>query len=254
MNISTLKRYRLPFKQDYWDILALSAWGILFLHYWLSDRLKLLIHPRFFWAVVLAGFTLLTLAVVRAIAIYQSRLAPTPQHIAILPKGLGSALMLAVAVLGMAIPVQPLGSQAVLQEGYAFTELPPTRSQAKQFTGGVQPKNRTLSDWARTLAVYPEPDSYIGESVNAIGFVVHPPNLPEDIFMITRFVIRHCAIDAVPVGLPVLLDQPRSVYPQDSWLAVEGKMTTLELDGIRKVAIAPTSISSIPQPDDPYEY
>ena len=247
---------RFPFKYEYLDILALFAWGILFLYYWLSDQLKLLIHPRFYWAVILAGLVMLSLAVIRVVAYRRPQLvsASSSQHLTTLPLGWGSMLLLIVAIAGMVIPIQPLGSQAALQEGFGLTELPPLKTQAQRFTSGVQPENRNLSNWARTLAVYPEPDSYEGEPVNLSGFVVHAPELPDDMFMITRFVIRHCAIDAVPIGLPVLISEPRSAYPQDDWFVVEGTIVTIELDGVRRVAIAPADLSPIPEPDDPYEY
>ncbi|WP_448169495.1 hypothetical protein [Leptolyngbya iicbica] len=50
------------------------------------------------------------------------------------------------------------------------------------------------------------------------------------------------------------MEQRRSAYPQDSWLAIQGQMETLEVDGARRVAIAPTSLASIPEPKDPYQY
>ncbi|MGB3296351.1 MAG: TIGR03943 family protein [Phormidesmis sp.] len=252
--ISQSKLYRFPLKQAYLDILALSAWGILFLYYWLSDQLKLLIHPRFFWAVVAAGIILLVLAGMRAMAIRRPQIAASSPHIRTLPVGWGSMLLLIVAVAGVVIPIQPLGSQAALQEGFGLAELPPLRTQVQRFTGGVRPEERNLSDWARTLAVYPEPDSYQGDPVDVSGFVVYAPELPDGMLMITRFVIRHCAIDAVPIGLPVMLEKPRSAYPQDGWFVVKGEMATVEIGGTRRLAIAPTEIASIPEPDDPYEY
>ena len=254
MTISQSKPARLPLKQGYLDVLALSAWGILFLYYRLSDQLKLLIHPRFFWAVVAAGVTLLLLAGMRAMAIRRPQAANSSAHIRTLPVGWGSMLLLIVAVAGIVIPIQPLGSQAALQEGFGLAELPPLRTQVQRFTGGVQPVDRTLSDWARTLAVYPEPDSYQGDPANVSGFAVYAPELPDNMLMITRFVIRHCAIDAVPIGLPVILEKPRSAYPQDDWFVVKGEMATVEIDGTRRLAIAPTKISSIAEPDNPYEY
>ncbi|PSN11445.1 TIGR03943 family protein, partial [filamentous cyanobacterium CCP5] len=102
---------RLPLKQTYLDILALSAWGILFIFYWLSDQLKLLIHPRYVGVVVVAGLMLLGLAVSRAVSITTARPAPS-EHITALPKSFSSGLMLAIAVAALIVPIQPLGSQA----------------------------------------------------------------------------------------------------------------------------------------------
>ncbi|MEM8542930.1 MAG: TIGR03943 family protein [Cyanobacteria bacterium P01_H01_bin.119] len=252
------------FRPAYLEILALLAWGTVFLHYWFSKQIKLLIHPRFFGVVVITGIVLIALGIVRAIAVSQSRAAPQIQHVTVLPGKWSSALLLAIAVTAVIVPIQPLGSQAALQEGYTMTGLPPTRIRATQFTGGASAEERTLSEWIRTLAAYPEPDSYQGKPVKVSGFVVYPPDLSESAFMITRFVIRHCAIDAVPVGLPVLLEGDRSdhpqdswpqdSWPQDSWQEISGTLTVWERNGVREVAIAPEEISAIPEPDAPYEY
>jgi uncharacterized membrane protein YcgQ (UPF0703/DUF1980 family) len=56
-----------------------------------------------------------------------------------------------------------------------------------------------------TFPVYPEPSAYVGQKAKVLGFVVHPPDLSEQYFIITRFVIGHCALDAYPVGLLVQL-------------------------------------------------
>jgi uncharacterized repeat protein (TIGR03943 family) len=87
-----------------------------------------------------------------------------------------------------------------------------------------------------------------------LGFVVHPPDLSEQYFVITRFVIGHCALDAYPVGLLVQLTQSRQAYAPDSWLEVEGVMTVVDVKGQRQLAIEAKSLQSVPEPKDPYEY
>lgn len=109
-------------------------------------------------------------------------------------------------------------------------------------------------DWVKTLTVYPEPDSYLGQKAKVKGFVVHLETLPDDYIMITRFVITHCVLDAFPMGLPVKLTQSREVYPPDTWLEIEGEMTTAVLERKRASAIQAISIKEIPEPKNPYEY
>ena len=138
--MAILKRYRFPFKPAYWDILALSAWGILFIYYRVTNQLRLLIHPRYYWAVVLAGVVLLGLAIAKTFVTVTNTTPPSRgQHFKTLPGNLSSMLLLGIAMLGLVAQIQPLGSQAALQEGYTVAGLP-TRPQVQRFTGGLVPK------------------------------------------------------------------------------------------------------------------
>jgi uncharacterized repeat protein (TIGR03943 family) len=129
-----------------------------------------------------------------------------------------------------------------------------TRSQPQAFRSASKPEARSLIDWIRTLNVYPEPDAYAGQPVKVQGFVVHPPDLPSQYFLLSRFVITCCAADAYPVGLPVKVRENREAYPVDTWLEIEGKMITETLDGKRKLTIEASSLKKIPEPQNPYFY
>ena len=48
------------------DILAITAWGLLLLRYWLTGKLGLLVHPDYFALIVATGVTLLLIAIFRA--------------------------------------------------------------------------------------------------------------------------------------------------------------------------------------------
>ena len=37
------------------DVVAITAWGILMLKYWLTGKLYLLIHPDYFWLAISGG-------------------------------------------------------------------------------------------------------------------------------------------------------------------------------------------------------
>jgi uncharacterized repeat protein (TIGR03943 family) len=78
--------------------------------------------------------------------------------------------------------------------------------------------------------------------------------LPEQYFLISRFVITCCAADVYPVSLPVKTEQGRSAYPSDRWLEVEGQMITIENNGKRQLAIQASKITPISPPKNPYEY
>lgn len=239
------------------DVLALLLWGLMILRYWWTGRLAVLLHPDYHWLAIGAGWTLLFLAVWRGFSLLKPRgksggNADLP-HIALLPRQWSLAILLAVAVFGLVYVPQPFTSDAALARGIA-DPVALTRSQPQRFVRNTPPEQRTLIDWIRTLNVYPEPDAYSGNPVNVKGFVIHPPNWPEDYLMVARFVLTCCAADAYPVGLPVKLTGARSEYVPDSWIAVRGEMTTETLGGQRRLLIQPDEVLPVPEPDNPYEF
>ena len=247
---SKIKNWLLPWL----DVLAIAAWGILMLKYWLTGKLNLLIHPDYFWLVIAGGLGLLLVGGLKGCVLLLRRHATrsSPQHITLFPPSFSSTLLLGAAILGLLVTPRVFASQTAIQRGVTDS-LGATRSQPQAFRSSVQPEERTLVDWVRTLNVYPEPDAYTGQKVKVQGFVIHLPELPQEYLLLSRFVITCCAADAYPVGLPVKLPQNRQVYPPDTWLEVEGKMITEKLGGKRQLTIQASSLKQIPEPENPYE-
>ncbi|MEM7770851.1 MAG: TIGR03943 family protein [Cyanobacteria bacterium P01_E01_bin.6] len=243
------------------DTSALLLWGSLLLKYWISGQIYFLLHPDYVWLTVIASIGLLALAswqIMRFVSqlkqkrriAFQSTFSP--QHITLLPKGFGSGLLVAIACLGILYTPRPFASDIALQRGVTDT-LAMTRSQPQSFRVSNQPEDRTLLDWIRTINVYPEPDAYTGDPVKVEGFVVYPPELPNDYLMISRFIITCCAADAYPVGLPVKVQGDRTQFPQDSWFRVHGAMTTEVVNEQRQLVIVSDSLEAIPTPRNPYD-
>lgn len=241
--------------QNWLEVLAIAAWGSLMLKYWLTGKLNLLIHPDYFWLVITGGLGLLVVAVLRAWQLLRQRRATlVVQHVSLLPAGFSSTLLLVTAILGLMFTPRVFASQTALQRGVTDF-LAATRSQPQAFRSSVKPEERSLLDWVRTLNVYPEPDAYTGQKVKVQGFVIHSPELPPEYLLLSRFVISCCAADAYPVGLPVKLTKNPQAYPPDTWLEVEGQMTTGNLGGKRQLTIqANIPPKKIPEPKNPYEY
>lgn len=243
------------------DTSALLLWGSLLLKYWVSGQIYYLLHPDYIWLAVSGGIGLLTLGISQLIRFFsrsnskrslESRLQLQMQHITVLPSGFGSSLLIAIACLGLLYTPRPFASDIALQRGVTDT-LSMTRSQPQEFRVSNQPETRSLLDWIRTINVYPEPDAYAGDPVNVEGFVVYPPELPEDHLMISRFIITCCAADAYPVGLPVKVDGDRTQFAEDEWFKVSGTMMTATVNGQRQLVIDSDSLESIPTPRNPYD-
>ncbi|NEQ25020.1 MAG: TIGR03943 family protein [Microcoleus sp. SIO2G3] len=246
-------------RQIWLDVLAIAAWGAVLLRFWLTGKMPLLLHQNYIWLAIAAGVALLGLSLWKArqgIILWRRRsrqMLPNPQHFTLLPPRLSSLLLLIVALVGLGFTPRPFTSDVALNRGVTET-LSMTRSQPQSFRATVQPEARSIIDWIRTLSVYPEPDAYAGQKVDVKGFVIHPPNLPADYLVISRFVITCCAADAYPVGLPVKIEGDRSRYAPDSWQQIRGSMMTETLNNQRQLVIQASAIESIPEPSNPYAY
>ncbi|MBD1832393.1 TIGR03943 family protein [Cyanobacteria bacterium FACHB-472] len=243
------------------DVLALLAWGILLLKYRITGQLYLLIHEDYFWLVIVTGISLLILAVLKAVQLLQdlfngrerNRTVAVLQHITLFPPGWSSILLLATAILGLLIAPRVFTSATALERGVTES-ISFTRSNPQAFRSSVRPEQRSLIDWVRTLNFNPEPDAYTGQKAKVQGFVVHPPELPPEYLLISRFIITCCAADAYPVGLPVKLIENRNAYIPDTWLEIEGEMITETFQGKRQLTIKANSLKKIDPPKNPYDY
>ncbi|NJP12561.1 MAG: TIGR03943 family protein [Leptolyngbyaceae cyanobacterium RU_5_1] len=239
------------------DVFAIAAWGVLFLKYWLTGKLYLLIHPNYMGLTVIAGFALLFVAGWRAIALLQgvrNRDREPAQHLTLLPDGWSSTLLLITAILGLLISPRAFASQTAIQRGVTGDAPTLTRVKPQAFRASSKSEDKSIIDWVRTLTIYPEPDAYTGQKVKVQGFVIHPSELPNQYLLISRFVLTCCAADAYPISLPVKLSQSRDTYKPDTWLEIEGQMITETLAGKRQLTVAAKSIKPVSEPKNPYDY
>ncbi len=238
------------------DVLAILAWGVLLLRFWLTGRINVLLHPDYVWLAIAAGIALVGLGGVKLMDVVQLTRSrqPLPQvlHINFFPPGWGSALMLAVAIFGLQFTPRAFASQVALERGVTDT-LTMTRSQPQSFRANVRTEDKSLVDWVRTLNVYPEPDAYTGQAAKIEGFAIHTAKLPDNYLTLARFVITCCAADTYPVGLPIKLATSRTVYPQDQWFRVEGTMITETVGGMRQLVVQSKSLTKISEPKNPYD-
>jgi uncharacterized repeat protein (TIGR03943 family) len=238
------------------EVLAVIAWGSLLLKYWLTGALNVLIHPNYFGLVAGTGAALLLMGIIKGYQLYRDpgSAAPATGHISLLPSGWTTALLLVTAGLGLMTTPRVFASTTAIQRGVTEA-VTATRAQPQSFRSQSKPENRSLVDWIRTLNTYPEPDTYSGQKVNINGFVVAAPQLGNNYFLLTRFILTCCAADAYPIALPVqLTSDSSSAYKPDSWLQVQGKMATVTLEGKRQLVVVATDVQSISPPQNPYDY
>lgn len=226
----------------YLDGVALLAWGILLVKLWWMEQLLILIHPNYIPLVITAAFLLLIIGGLELTRSFQTNRGKGSWH-------WGSAILLITALISLAINPKAFASDKAIHRG---VEDISARSAPASFRASNRPEQRTLLEWVRTIAAYPEPDAYQGQRARVTGFVVRSPDLPSNVFYLTRFVITCCAADVYPVSLPVQV-QDGSILRPDQWLEVEGTMFTLEIKNQRQLSIDAQKLTPIPEPQNPYD-
>jgi uncharacterized repeat protein (TIGR03943 family) len=234
------------------NVIAIAVWGLLLIKLWLFGQLYLLIHPNYVALTVTTGFALLVVSALETWQIINRKSLNNFRHTNFLPTHWSAGLLLVTAVLGLLISPRPFASETAIHRGVTDS-LTATRALPKSFRASNRPEERSLIEWIRTLNVYPEPDAYVGQKVKVQGFTIHPRDLPDQMFLIARFVITCCAADVYPISLPVKLTQSRSAYPPDRWLEIEGTMITETINGKRQLTIQPQTLTPIAEPKNPYD-
>lgn len=232
---------------------AIAAWGIILLKLWISGQLYLLVHPNYIPLTVIAGIALTLVGGVEAWRVSKRRQLNNQQHVTLIKPSISSGLLLIVAIIALFVSPRPFTSEKAIHRG-VIENIADARTIPQSFRASNRPEERTLVEWVRTISAYPEPDAYQGQKVKLSGFAVHAPDQPDNMFLITRFVITCCAADVYPVSLPVKITESRSNYPPDRWFQIEGQADVEITGSKRQVVIVASNITAIAEPKNPYDY
>jgi uncharacterized repeat protein (TIGR03943 family) len=221
------------------------AYGVYLLHAFASGSLYFYIHPLYMLPTVGAAVVLLVLALLAASGRRHASEAPeAPSRLA------GLVLALPVA-LGVLLPPQPLSPLTAAQRGLDATSLGPVEG-LPDFALSRPTESYTIKDWVKALQADPEPGRHAGKRVRVTGFVYRDVRLPPNRFLVARFVLKCCAVDAQPVGLPV---RTRATAPeQGTWVTVEGAWEVDSVGDRRQPLIAASAVTPAARPSQPYLY
>ncbi len=111
-----------------------------------------------------------------------------------------------------------------------------------------------IGDWVKRINFDPDAQSYIGQKVQVTGFVFQPDDYPQDMFLISRFAITCCVVDARPIGLVVRLSDWQEKYRTDQWLEIEGEFIAEKVNEELQPIISPIKVTAISAPERPYIY
>jgi putative membrane protein len=216
------------------------GYGLYLLYVYWSGALYFYIHPLYAIPTLVSGLVLLGLAM-----LVPATDQPGPR------RGLAAVGLAVPLLLGILVPPQPLGLSSAAQRGVELGPIAGVESPAP-LSLGLAPEAYTIKDWVKAFQADPEPGRHAGKPARVSGFVYRSADLPADWFLVARFVVKCCAVDAQPVGLPVRAPGP--VPAAGQWVAVEGAWEVVETAGSRKAVIAATRVTPVPRPDQPYLY
>ncbi len=114
--------------------------------------------------------------------------------------------------------------------------------------------NYDLGDWITSLNYNPDLSFYKGKNVNVKGFIFKKDSLGSNIFLVSRFVITCCAVDARPVGMPVISGNWDKEFKVDDWVLVHGKFDIQNIEGKDQLVIIADNLEKIDEPNNPYIY
>jgi uncharacterized repeat protein (TIGR03943 family) len=169
------------------------------------------------------------------------------EHVHTLPGGL---LILMIPVLvGVLLPARPLDASAVDSKGISINApLVSANTAAQQFESA--PDQRNIMDWIRIFAYESDLSPYLNQQANVIGFVYYDDSLPEDQFLVSRFVITCCAADGFALGIPVKWKGER--FEENDWVTVKGPVQQTEWNGQKMPLILAESVEITRAPEQPY--
>lgn len=224
---------------------------------WLAvtGRLELYIHPRY------VVFTVIMAVVGGAAAVAAFLLVPGPadhDHDHGAPRSrvrtavsvaASAALVVAAVVALLVLPPAALTSATADNRDIAgSTAL--SDADTTQLVGGDS-TTFTVKDWATLLRQGLGDDFFLGKPAAFSGFLVATED--PDVVYVARFLVTCCAVDAQPLGVPVLLPEWQDDFAADDWVEVAGSFgPNPDAASTEPIVLVPSAVTGIDQPAQPY--
>jgi putative membrane protein len=154
-------------------------------------------------------------------------------------------------MIGLLIPARPLGASVLAMRGINTSAPLTANLDDAQYSLSLAPGDRTVLDWIRLFTAADEPQVFIGQPVDIIGFVYHDPRLSQGQFMVGRFTITCCVADALALGMIVNWPGVEGLV-ENTWVRVQGSLDVTELAGRTIPMVTAHSVEPVQQPEQPY--
>jgi uncharacterized repeat protein (TIGR03943 family) len=212
-----------------------------------------LINGKLTWYINLRFVPLTLLAIVllaamaQAIFTYSRKRISDDDHVHASSSNL--LILLLPVLIGVLLPARPLDSSAVDTKGVNVNAPLIANTTATEFE--VAADQRNILDWMRIFNYEKDLTPYLNQNAKIIGFVYHDDRLPDDQFLVSRFVVSCCAADAFAVGIPVQWDGA-SAFEANTWVQVEGLVEATQFNGQKTPLVLASSVETVRAPEQPY--
>lgn len=206
-----------------WNIfLSLTVIGISYLS--VSRKLALFLHPHSWWALAPATALLSLLSIVSWRGLHSRH-----GH---KPVGWSHALFFLPLLLALSCPPQMLSPEVISKRG-PFGVLPghalncsKTHAPLPVFAEGQPIVVNDENFLALMEALWENTDSYIGRSLQMLGFVYEDPSLGATDFVLARLIMTCCAADAEVAGLLCRSPEKCQLTP-GQWVTASGTLAKM---------------------------
>ncbi len=177
---------------------------------WLTGTLGYYVNDRTIW-IVLFGAALF--AAVGMVAIWKAW--PEPHaHDAHHALSWRAAVFLVAVVAGIAWPARPLSASSAQSSSLGSLAL---ASHVSSGGGGD-----LFGMWVSALGGHPDASWWAGKRVSLVGFASPGSGLPGHSFILGRYLVTCCVVDATLFGFPVELPPTQRLPAAGAWVEVRG--------------------------------
>ncbi|MGL4759411.1 MAG: TIGR03943 family putative permease subunit [Patescibacteria group bacterium] len=232
-----------------YQYLMLIAFGSYSIYLYSIRRLTYLISERYIWLSLAGGVVLMLVGV---FGLYNS-IAKDKFVFKFSKKSINLNLLCFVLVcLTFLIPLRTLSSESFnirsANNAFKVSESEKSKIQEK-ISFAVDTNQFTLYDWVKARALN-DNSLFKDKEFTATGFIT--PTKIKNQFVLSRFVVACCVVDATPTGMLIEYDYESKSLVANDWLEVKGKFEILSIEGVSQPVVIPNKVEKIQQPDDIY--
>jgi len=211
--------------------------ALLIARLYFTGTLGYYVNARTVWVVLVGGLLFALVGIVALVRAWRStaELGPTWR----------TGIFIGAIALGLLVPPRPLSAQS----GQA--SLGALQLASHVSSGG---SGDDFGAWITALSSHPDPSWWAGKRVTLVGFATPQAGLPPRSFLVGRYLVTCCVVDATLLGFPVQLARG-SIPPQGAWVQVQGtfgRSYWTDPSGAHYPVVERARITPVTIPSNPY--
>ncbi len=228
------------------QFISLTILGIYIINLYFIKRLTYLIADRYVLLTTMGGLVLVIIGLIGIYFILRSE----PFKLKKFFKN-WNILLIIIPISFFFLPLRTLSSESfnIRSATSAFKISSQEKSQIQdKISFNVDTNTFSLYDWVKAKSIG-DTSIFVGKEFTATGFIT--PTDSDKQFILSRFVVSCCVVDATPAGMLIEYDY-KSKYQANDWLEVKGKFEIKAINGSLQPIVIPIDVKKIDQPDNVY--